>query len=129
MRQGRSTGTPTRSEAARFDAIREIGCVVARIRQVGMLPCEIHHLNLGGLAGQRRRGHRYTIGLNSWSHRAQPLPGWTRGRCRKVLGPSLAEEPGQFREAFGGDEVLLETQDRLIEAWRRLTAPPWEQAS
>ncbi len=114
MRSGRSTGAPTKAERARMDAIREQGCVVARILGVGWIPAEIHHLTQGSRHGARRLGHAFTVGLNTWSHRGVPLPGWTAERCREVLGPSYAREPRAFRERWP-DSLLLEAQDRLIE--------------
>lgn len=97
-----------------MDAIREAGDIVAHMRGLGFIPAEIHHMTTGGKHGQKRLGHLSTIGLNSWSHRGVPLPGWSRARCREVFGPSYALEPRLFREQVGDDATLLAYQDELI---------------
>lgn len=114
MKRGRSTGNPTKAQQARFDAIREVGCIVAKRNGLGFVPCEIHHLTVGGHHGQKRRGHDATIGLNSWSHRGVPLPGWNAAHCERVFGPSYAREPRRFREEIGDDDTLLAYQDGLL---------------
>lgn len=113
MKRGISTGAPTKAQQERFDAIKEIGCVVARLRGLGFVPCEIHHLTVGGKHGQKRRGHRYTVGLNPWSHRGEPFSNYTAAECRRMFGPSYAREPRAFRELYP-DDWMLERQDELI---------------
>lgn len=122
MKTGRSTGNPTKAQRARFDAIHEAGCIVAHKLGLGHVHPDIHHLTTGGKHGQKRRGHDFTIGLNSWSHRGVPLPGWNAANCRRVFGPSYAIEPRAFRERFGDDDALLAYQDRLIGIERREAA-------
>ena len=112
MRQGRSTGAPTKEQQARFDAIKAIGCIVCRMRGMHSVPCEIHHLTVGGKHGQKRRGHDFTIGLCGYHHRGLPL--WHIERFD--AGPSYALEPRRFREVFGQDDALLAYQDELIGA-------------
>jgi hypothetical protein len=114
MKQGRSTGKPTAAQVARFDCIREEGCLVAQILGIDWLPAEIHHLTTGGKHGQKRLGHDSSIGLNCWSHRGVPLDGWSAERCRDVLGPSYAREPRLFRELFGSDDELLARQNEIL---------------
>lgn len=113
MKRGRSTATPTREEAARFDAIKEAGCVVAHIRGLGWTPCEIHHLTIGGKHGAKRRGHEFSVGLNSWSHRGVTFNGLTGLECLELFGPSYALEPRAFREQYP-DDLLLEHQEGMI---------------
>ena len=115
MRRGRSTSSPTKAQAARFDAILETGCVVAHSLGLGYVPCEIHHLTVGGRHGQKRRGHDYTIGLNPWSHRGVPFGGMSAARCEELFGPSYARQPRRFRDEIGSDEYLLAVQNTLIE--------------
>ena len=101
-------------------AIREIGCIIARQRGLGFLPCEKHHLLSTGLHGNgKRRGEKATVGLNVWSHRGVALPGWSEEDCRRVLGPSYAKEPREFRARYGTDDELLAYQNKLIERWQR----------
>lgn len=122
MRAGRSTGTPTRAQAARFLAIQEIGCVVAHSLGLGYVPAEIHHLTVGGKHGAPRRGHDFTVGLNPWSHRGVPFGGRTAAQCEALFGPSYAREPRRFRQEIGNDDYLLDLQNTLIEQHTRKAA-------
>lgn len=93
----------------RFYRIREIGCLACRKKGYRSAP-DVHHLNLGGHAGQKRRGDEFSIGLCPYHHRGvAPF-----ANARAVLGPSLALEPRRFREVFGSDDALLAWQNRLI---------------
>lgn len=120
MKRGRSTGRPTAAQLARWDQIRDpyvgCGCLVAHILGLGWMPAEIHHMTTGGKHGQKRLGHDYTIGLNRWSHRGEPLSeyGWTAEDCERILGPSYAHSPSAFRERFGSDEWLLARQNAIL---------------
>lgn len=109
MRRGRSTGTPTKAQQERFEAIRSVGCVSC-LRLGIRSACEIHHLTIGGRHGQKRRGHDFTIGLCPWHHRGDPSGVWST----EALGPSYAREPRRFREEFGCDDFLLGYQNELI---------------
>jgi hypothetical protein len=114
MKRGRSTNAPTKAQQVVHDAIREAGCLIARICGLGWTPCELHHLTVGGKHGQKRRGQDFVIGLNPYSHRGVPFNGMTLEQCRELFGPSLAREPRAFREAFGSDDALLAKQDELL---------------
>lgn len=122
MRRGRSTGNPTKAESARMDGIVEGGCIIAR--HLGLyietqdgerlpIPCEVHHLTVGSRHGQKRLGHRFTVGLNPWSHRGVAFSNYTARECRAMFGPSYAKEPRAFRELYP-DEILLAWQDELL---------------
>ena len=113
MRQGRSTGAPTKAQRERFDAIKEGGCVVAYALGLGFVPCELHHLTEGGRHGAKRRGQDFVVGLNPWSHRGVPFGGWDAERCREVFGPSYASEPRAFRALYS-DDRLMELQNELL---------------
>jgi hypothetical protein len=114
MRKGRSTGTPTKAQQARHDAIREAGCIVARMRGLGFVPAEIHHLTIGGKHGSKRRGHDHVVGLNPYSHRGYPFGGMSAARCEELFGPSYARQPRLFRETFGQDAALEAFQAQLL---------------
>lgn len=119
MRKGRSTGKPTKAEQERLDAIKEIGCIVARLRGLGFVPCDVHHLTTGGKHGQKRLGHDKTVGLNAWSHRGD----WSQVEHSEkyafdAFGPSYARTPRAFRALYP-DSLLLETQNEWIEKWER----------
>lgn len=116
MKRGRSTGNPTKDQAARHERIREAGCIVAHQRGLRKIPCAVHHLTIGGRHGQKRRGHDFVLGLNDWSHQGIPLSqyGWDAAECRRRLGPSYAEEPEAFRREVGDDEALLRLQAEVL---------------
>ena len=99
--------------AARCRYITSIGCLACRIRGY-FAQCDVHHLNMGGKAGQKRRGNAFTIGLCPFHHRGVPLGHLSYNDARAMVGPSLAREPNRFRLLFGSDNSLLETQNRLI---------------
>lgn len=100
-----------RDRQRRFRLIQEIGCLPCHMRGWYAAP-DIHHLNLGAHAGQKRLGDDSTIGLCPYHHRGvTPLP---LGQAYRSLGPSLARNPNEFREVFGSDEMLLAKQNELI---------------
>lgn len=102
-------------------AIREVGCVVARLRGIGYVPCEKHHILTTGRHGTgKRRGEAFTVGLNPWSHRGIAFGEWSVHQCRDKLGPSYAREPRKFRELYP-DDLLLTEQNRLIDEWKKNT--------
>src|SRR6185312_5324477 len=84
-----------REKERRFSRIRDIGCLCSRRRGWYAAP-EVHHLNLGSHAGQKRLGDEHTIGLSPWHHRGVPVMGMNAKQCRKMLGPSLALERNAF---------------------------------
>ena len=106
----RALPSATKAQKSRWDTMREIGCVVARLRGLGFVPGEIHHLTVCG----RTISHDDTICLNPWSHRGVVFDGWTRMRCEQVFGPSLARGSKPFHAHFGSDDELLAEQERLL---------------
>jgi len=107
-----STGTPTKAEAARMDAIKEAGICLACYQHGYKQPAhvEIHHL----LSGNKRRGHGFTVGLCVWHHRGLPPCGWDSAQAEYELGPSLARGSKPFRAMFGTDDELLSIQNEMI---------------
>lgn len=126
MKRGRSTGNPTVAQQQRMDAIKEIGCVVAQALGLGFIPCEVHHLTVGGRHGQKRRGHDFVIGLNPWSHRGEPFGGMRADTCERLFGPSYAKQPRRFRQEIGSDDYLLDLQNTLIQ--QHLEKTSWRPA-
>lgn len=119
MKRGRSTGNPTRAEAAWIDAVKRAGCLCCIARGYRHDPdgplVEAHHLLSGGI----RRGHLHTVGLCAWHHRGRLIvTGWTHAQHRAQLGPSLAEGSVPFRDAFGDDDALMAAQKRLLDNTR-----------
>lgn len=100
-------------------AIREIGCIVARIRDDGFEGCEKHHLLTTGRHGNgKRRGERFTVGLSPWRHRGIILPGFTEYTMTEKFGVSYARHAREFRALYP-DSLLLETQNEWLEKWKR----------
>ncbi len=122
MRRGRSTSNPTAAQQQRMDTITDIGCIVAYSLGLGYVPCEVHHLTVGGKHGQKRRGHDFTIGLNTWSHRGEPFGGMSPARCEELFGPSYARQPRRFRQEIGSDDYLLDLQNTLLEQHKEKTS-------
>lgn len=105
---------PTKAEADRMRRIKLLGvCMACRQKGYHTELVEIHHLNADGKAGQKRRGHLFTIGLCEWHHRGVIASGWTKAGMEQLLGPSL-KDSRKFRFWFGTDDELLATQDRLL---------------
>jgi hypothetical protein len=113
---------PTVAESLRMGLITQGWCIACLAFADVCAHCEVHHLTTGGKHGQVRLGHAYTVGLCCWHHRGEiPLDlslsmGTRRARAlvAEVRGPSYAEEPSAFREAFGGDAGLLQLQAREL---------------
>ena len=105
---------PTKAESDRMRRIKLLGvCMACRQKGIDTCMVEVHHLNLAGKAGQKRRGHRFTIGLCEWHHRGVYPHGWTKPEMEKIFGPSL-KDSRKFHFWFGSDDDLLDTQDRLL---------------
>lgn len=105
-----------RERESRFTSLRRIGCIACLLDKSNLQcgPVEIHHLNAGGHAGQKRRGDEYTIPLGRFHHRGEPPEGMTKSEATFVYGPSLALDSKQFRFAYGDDDSLLAiTQHKL----------------
>jgi hypothetical protein len=118
MRKGRSTGTPTPAQELRFFEIQRIGCICCRKEGMGAVPCEVHHLNEGGVHGGRRRGHDDTIGLCGWHHRGVCREGWSIEDMAASYGPSWHHHATAFTERYGGDDLLLQYQNELLMLYR-----------
>jgi hypothetical protein len=98
----------------RFRRLKEMGCIASWLDGRPNVPAEIHHLNLGGRAGNKRRGDEFTIPLSAWHHRGEPLPGRTATQMTLIYGPSLARESRAFRQRYGTDDQLLSKVNDLI---------------
>jgi hypothetical protein len=85
-----------------------IGCLACR--QEGLFTqAEVDHLIDGGV----RLGHRFTIGLCSWHHRAA---------APRRPGPARAQGSKPFHATYGSDAELLAVQDQLV-GWTEPEAP------
>lgn len=101
----------TKAEIRRFEKIAEIGCLACRIRNGQVIAAEIHHL----IDGNKRMGHRFTIGLCNFHHRGVLPFGLSPKEARIDHGPSLIDGTRLFKSAFGADSELLIMQDALIQ--------------
>jgi hypothetical protein len=79
-------------------------------------PTQEHHLNLGGNAGQKRRGDEFSIPLGPWHHVGEPPRGMTKADAAIKFGPSLALQSRQFRAAYGSDDELLAVTNAKLAA-------------
>ena len=111
-----STGRPTKAQQARFEKMKQLGCVACWLRgywsRAQRMNGEVHHL----LWGNRRRGHDFTITLDAWHHRGEPDEGKTKTWMTEHYGPSLALESKRFHQVFGSDDFLLEMQALMLSA-------------
>lgn len=102
-----STGKPTHAEQARFVAMKYDGCICCHIDGNGYAEPDIHHLKSGNV----RRGHRFTLALCIWHHRACPVAFL---ESAKPMGPSLANGSRTFHEHYGSDDYLLSLQNERL---------------
>jgi Recombination enhancement, RecA-dependent nuclease len=102
-------------ESARFDALREIGCIACRIGGLSN-PCgklTIHHLVDGGYR-KHSGGHQATIPLGEWHHQGYPLMDRTATYMRNMYGPSMALESKEFARVYGSQRQLLAKVNELL---------------
>lgn len=108
--------------AIRFAALKELGCMVARLRGLDWVGADIHHQLTTGFHGNGKRlGDEFTVALNPYSHDGKPFNGWTLEECRAMFGPSYKLHAREFRETFGSDEELLDMQNQLLRSYLRST--------
>lgn len=109
----RSTGKPTKAQAARMEAMHAIGCVAChldkRLRQCG--DTQIHHFLRGG----KRIGHDATVPLGSWHHTGI-ADGTANAQMLAVYGPSFHRHTRAFRERYGTDAELVDKVNEIINA-------------
>lgn len=108
--------------AIRFAALKELGCLIARLRGLEWVGADIHHQLTTGFHGNGKRlGDEFTVALNPWSHAGRPFGGLSEEECRAMFGPSYALHPREFRDTFGTDEELLAMQNEVLRAYLRST--------
>jgi len=105
----------TAAQKARWEAMKALGCIACRaVRMTQPNESEIHHLNEGGQAGRKRRGHDETVCLCAWHHRGVLPAGESARFAEWSYGPSLARASKEFRRTFGTDDQLLQQPNELI---------------
>ena len=103
--QSRSGKTATEAERRRFQILaEEVGCIACLLEGRPRTPADLHH----PLSGGRRQGTGVVAPLCPWHHRGVNLWSKTDAEVERILGPSLARTPRQFRDRYGSDEILLD---------------------
>lgn len=103
--------------SARSPLIRAMPCIACEIeRQTQPNRTTEHHLNLGGMAGQKRRGDEYSVPLCEWHHQGYPPGDMTASDATFVYGPSLPRSSKRFRQTYGSDDYLLELTNQRLES-------------
>lgn len=117
LRSRRSTGKPTKAEAARIDRLKRGECVCCWLNRQQGRPtaffggCDAHHV----LSGARRIGHAATLACCPWHHRGvKPYDGMTDRQATDMFGPSLAHGSKPFHAVYGSDADLLDLQETLL---------------
>lgn len=107
-----STGTPTKDEDARFDAMTERGCVACMKDGFpnGKAATEIHHFTIGN----RRISHKATAALCPQHHRGEAIDGLSRCERLETIGPSWHKERRAFRARYGTDAEMVSYQNAVI---------------
>lgn len=113
LRQGRSTGTPTKAERAHMGTVKTAACVACEqnphlgLRRCDGAGCDASHL----LSGGKRIGHRATLGECPWHHRGIPPEGFSNpDATAEVFGPSRHHHGKAYRDTYGTDAALLARQ-------------------
>lgn len=94
-RTGQGKVVPSAAERAWMGQVAAFGCVVCWRQHGARTPCAVHHI----LAGGRRMGHLFTIGLCD--------PGHHQGGDR-VLKISRHPDKARFEQAYGTELELLD---------------------
>lgn len=120
------TDLTPRQKEARFSALRQLGCIACKLEKAPIQcgPTEIHHLTIGGRAGQKRRGDLETIPLGRWHHQSIPKPGRNMTQMEELYGPSYRLTSRAFRASYGTDDELLAKVNALIDEPREVFYPP-----
>lgn len=119
MRQGRSTGTPTKAEAHRMVEAKFGRCIPCLAWALaGHMP--IDDVMQGGdydhkKSGNVRRGHSAGFCSCKWHHVRHPGEGWTFPAMRAHFGPSLLDGSKLYRDAYGTDDELIELQTKELQ--------------
>ena len=117
LKSGRSTGTPTKAEAARIVESKLGPCMACEIwhrlfdRRCDAEGCDYNHCKSGNI----RRGHLAGYALCAYHHRAVPLDGHTSATMRLNFGPSLMDGSRLFRDTYGSDQELIDLQTDIIQ--------------
>jgi len=118
MRQGKSTGAPTKAENARMRDAKFGLCIPCLVwARAGHMP-ETDVMEGGDYdhkkSGNLRRGHAFGYCACLWHHRRHPGDGWTFAAMRAHFGPSLLDGSRLFHDTYGDDDSLIQLQTELL---------------
>jgi len=101
------TVQPTKEQASRMQWIGEQygGCLPCLLKGQHQVLATVQHVT----KGRKRLGHDATYGLCEWHH---------FGHLPKRIGPSLAHGSRVYQRHFGSEELLVDLQTWLIDAWQ-----------
>lgn len=100
--------SPTKSDKALWDRIRQFGCIVCRLyHSFVFTETEVHHI----LSGGQRISHKHVLGLCPRHHR-QPGKGYESRHSDRGSSGKAA-----FENAYGNEAELLDIQGQLHEKW------------
>ena len=121
LRARRSTPPATDAQIARWNRMREIGCVACLLNADAGKPTlrpyapklDIHHLTNGA----RRLGHDETICLCKFHHTGDWWPFDTAGyaEMEAIYGPAYHRAKRIFHYIYGSDAELLAGQNLLLQ--------------
>ena len=109
-----STGKPTKAQQARFDALKELGCICCWNFHGIKTGAEIHHIVDKGYR-KHSGGHDATLPLCPWHHRGITPGSVNPSHMEFMWGPSLARSKRWFIREFGTERQLLETVNAMLE--------------
>lgn len=118
MKRGRSTGKPTKAEAARIVDSKEGPCIPCVV-WAALGNMDAADIADGGdydhkKSGNVRRGHAAGFCSCGWHHRGLVGEGWTRDGMRNHFGPSLTDGSRLFHNTYGSDDHLIALQTALL---------------
>ena len=107
------TAHRTKADRARFDALKAMGCIAARLRGLGYVPPDIHHI----VKGKKRLGHQFTLPLSPWHNRGDvPELCSCASEAEAIFGPSMYRAKRQFEAEFGTELELLAIVNQRLTA-------------
>jgi hypothetical protein len=103
----------SKSDLARYDQLRRIGCI-ACAKHGRKSEIDVHHLVDKGTR-KHSGGNKATLPLCPWHHRGLTCDGWLCGSMYLIFGPSLALHKREFKKRYGTERDLLSEVDALIQ--------------
>lgn len=102
----------SKSDLARYEQLRRIGCVACR-KEGRYSQIDVHHIVDKGYR-KHSGGNKATLPLCPWHHRGIPLEGMRINETCSLIGPCLAKHKRDFVARYGTERQLLAEVDALI---------------